>query len=80
MDGAPATGDDSGGGSGGTIVINTPVLEGHGEITANGGKGTGQGGGGAGGRIFIEVDSYVFYIPITIFIASSEMSLNTFLL
>ena len=59
MDGADATGSDSGGGSGGTITIDTPLLEGHGQITANGGKGTGLGGGGAGGRILLEVDTYV---------------------
>ena len=58
MDGAAATGENSGGGSGGTIVVTTPVLEGHGEISANGGSGTGEGGGGAGGRIFLEVDRY----------------------
>ena len=56
MDGADATGTNSGGGSGGTISFKVDqVLEGHGEITADGGKGTGQGGGGAGGRIFIDV-------------------------
>ena len=57
MDGAAASGDDSGGGSGGAIVINTPLLEGHGQLTANGGQGTGQAGGGAGGRMFLEIDS-----------------------
>ena len=57
MDGAAATGSDAGGGSGGTISIKTKVLEGHGDITAIGGKGTGVGGGGAGGRVFLEIES-----------------------
>ena len=62
LDGEAATGDASGGGSGGTIAIDTPILEGHGQITANGGKGTGLGGGGAGGRILLELNTYVFII------------------
>ena len=56
MNGADATGVDSGGGSGGTIDIEIDdLLEGHGTISADGGKGKGQGGGGAGGRIKIKV-------------------------
>ena len=57
MDGAAAKGDNSGGGSGGALDISTPLLEGHGKLTANGGQGTGQGGGGAGGRMFLKADS-----------------------
>lgn len=48
---------DAGGGSGGTLIINTPVLSGNGEIRVNGGKGAGDGGGGAGGRMAITVTS-----------------------
>ena len=56
LDGAAATGENSGGGSGGTVSLQVDgLMEGHGKISANGGKGTGQGGGGAGGRILIEV-------------------------
>ena len=56
MDGEDAKGTNSGGGSGGTIsFIVDEKFEGHGEISADGGKGSGQGGGGAGGRIFMDV-------------------------
>ena len=40
-----------GGGSGGSILITTKVLEGSGKITVNGG--TGATGGGSGGRLAI---------------------------
>ena len=56
MDGEAAPASNAGGGSGGSIVITTGELTGHGEITANGGKGIGSGGGGAGGRIVIEMN------------------------
>lgn len=48
---------DAGGGSGGTIVIDTPNLSGNGEIRAKGGLGRGDGGGGAGGRIAITIST-----------------------
>ena len=57
MDGAAGTGDNAGGGSGGSIHIKVPLLRGNGKITANGGRGAGLGGGGAGGRIFMDLDS-----------------------
>lgn len=57
MDGADAEGMHAGGGSGGTIVVSTPVLTGNGEIRANGGQGKGDGGGGAGGRMAITISS-----------------------
>jgi len=57
VDGDDADGSDAGGGSGGTIVIDTPVLSGNGEIRANGGQGTGDGGGGAGGRMAVTVST-----------------------
>ena len=44
----------SGGGSGGSIYIITNILEGSGQIIANGGQGYDSlGGGGSGGRIAI---------------------------
>ena len=47
---------DSGGGAGGSILIevtNQGPFGGAGLITANGGRGAGSGGGGAGGRITV---------------------------
>lgn len=46
----------SGGGSGGSILIETMNITGHGEVSANGGNGYSYCGGGAGGRIAIHVD------------------------
>ena len=46
---------NSGGGSGGSILIKTVLFSGHGLIVANGGRGDGNGGGGAGGRIAAHV-------------------------
>lgn len=46
---------NSGGGSGGSILIKTVLFSGHGLIIANGGSGDGNGGGGAGGRIAAHV-------------------------
>lgn len=46
----------SGGGSGGSILIEALNMSGHGEINVNGGKGISGGGGGSGGRIGIHVD------------------------
>lgn len=48
---------DAGGGSGGTIVVDTPVFTGNGEIRANGGQGQGDGGGGAGGRVALTIET-----------------------
>jgi len=48
---------NSGGGSGGSILIETMNMTGHGEISANGGNGAlYNSGGGSGGRIAIHVD------------------------
>lgn len=44
---------DCGGGSGGSIYIETDYFKGGGLITARGGAGSGTGGGGGGGRISI---------------------------
>ncbi len=51
--GLNGSGTDSGGGSGGSVLIRTTDMTGHGEISVPGGDGQGQGGGGAGGRIGI---------------------------
>jgi len=55
VNGDAGNGSNAGGGSGGTIVIETPVLTGSGSIQANGGAGVGSGGGGAGGRIALKI-------------------------
>ena len=46
----------SGGGSGGTVLIEAFNMSGHGEINVNGGNGKSRGGSGSGGRIGIHVD------------------------
>jgi hypothetical protein len=52
--GNPGIQDDSGGGSGGSILLTAGILKGDGSISANGGMGQlYSGGGGAGGRIAI---------------------------
>ncbi len=45
-----------GGGSGGSVLVETTNITGHGEINVNGGDAPSNGGGGAGGRIGIHVD------------------------
>lgn len=49
----------SGGGSGGSVLVSSPILLGNGVISANGGNGgkmpSHAGGGGAGGRILLNV-------------------------
>ena len=67
VDGEAANGTNAGGGSGGTIDITTPVLEGNGEIRSNGGKGDEFGGGGAGGRMVLKIsNTYVYLIFIIV--------------
>ena len=51
--GANGTGINAGGGSGGSILIKTTNMSGHGEIAVAGGEGIGSGGAGAGGRVGI---------------------------
>lgn len=46
----------SGGGSGGSVLVETTNITGHGEINVNGGDAQSDGGGGSGGRIGIHVD------------------------
>ena len=46
---------NSGGGSGGSVLIKTILFSGHGMVTADGGSGDNDGGGGAGGRIAVHV-------------------------
>ena len=55
IDGMPGNGSNAGGGSAGALILNAHALQGHGVITANGGKGQDNGGGGSGGRIFIKL-------------------------
>jgi hypothetical protein len=52
---------DSGGGSGGGILIQCGSLVGSGTIRANGGSGSGAGGGGGGGRIALTVLNAPFH-------------------
>ena len=55
--GADGLNVNSGGGSGGSVLIETMNLTGHGEVNVNGGNGHGnQGGGGSGGRIGVHVN------------------------
>ena len=51
--GLSGSGRDPGGGSGGSVWIETMNMTGHGEIRTHGGDGVGAGGGGAGGRISV---------------------------
>lgn len=44
---------NTGGGSGGSIIIDTTNLEGSGTIRVNGGNAYGNGGGGGGGRLAV---------------------------
>ena len=46
-------GSNAGGGSGGSMLIETTNMTGHGNISVLGGRGVGQGGGGSGGRVGI---------------------------
>ena len=46
---------NSGGGSGGSVLIKTVNFSGHGILTVNGGSGDRNGGGGSGGRIAVHV-------------------------
>lgn len=48
--GGNATAGNGGGGSGGSVLIKTINMTGHGLIAVNGGNGVGTGGGGSGGR------------------------------
>ena len=51
--GLSGLGTNAGGGSGGSIFIETTNMTGHGELNVEGGIGSGMGGCGAGGRIAI---------------------------
>nr|XP_026694748.1 uncharacterized protein LOC104266654 [Ciona intestinalis] len=50
---AAQSGRDSGGGSGGSILIHTERITGYGKVAIKGGDGSGGGGAGAGGRIAV---------------------------
>ena len=58
VDGAAGSMANSGGGSGGTVLVNAVDLKGHGLLSVNGGQGHGIGGGGSGGRMKIQLDSW----------------------
>lgn len=47
--------NSGGGGSGGSVLIQTVMFSGHGKIHADGGRGHGSGGAGAGGRVAVHV-------------------------
>ena len=53
LNGTDGRGTDAGGGSGGSVIIYTTNITGHGEINVIGGNGSGKGTGGAGGRAAI---------------------------
>ena len=54
--GLSGSGQNAGGGSGGSVWIETMNMTGHGEIKTHGGDGVGLGGGGAGGRVSIHCE------------------------
>ena len=54
-DGAAAISGNSGGGSGGSVLLDAENFSGHGTISSNGGIGIGAGSGGSGGRIAVHV-------------------------
>lgn len=57
-DGSVATAENSGGGSGGSIFVQSDWLEFHGQVQANGGNGgESGGGGGSGGRIMFVMNT-----------------------
>ena len=62
MDGGDGTGAFSGGGSGGTVLLNVGSLKGHGRLSCDGGQG--RGGGGSGGRLRLLLD-HRYVINIT---------------
>ena len=54
-DGRNARSNNAGGGSGGSVLIETENFAGHGTISSKGGNGIGVGGGGSGGRVAIHI-------------------------
>lgn len=63
-DGASAaSGSESGGGAGGSILLNAETFEGHGTLSVVGGNGHGtRGGGGSGGRISVVLKKKIQYL------------------
>ena len=55
VDGANAISGNSGGGSGGSILVEAENFSGHGTMSSKGGNGFGSGGGGSGGRLAVHV-------------------------
>ena len=56
LQGTDGDGINAGGGSGGSLLIETMNFTGHGEINTGGGSASGKGGGGAGGRAAIHCE------------------------
>ena len=63
-DGASSlSGSNSGGGAGGSVLIDAETLEGHGSVNVNGGNGEGvKGGGGSGGRVAVNLKKQIQYL------------------
>lgn len=59
-DGAPGTAINSGGGSGGSLILTAGLLAGNGTVSASGGAGNFGGGGGGGGNIAISYGTNSF--------------------
>ena len=77
VSGSVGLGSNSGGGSGGSILIRTHALEGSGVIAVNGGAGNGDGGGGSGGRMAVYwQDREWWYGALTAFGGSSSQGGN----
>jgi len=77
VSGSVGEGSNSGGGSGGSILIRTRALEGSGVIAVNGGAGNGDGGGGGGGRMAVYwQDLEWWYGALTAFGGSSSQGGN----
>ena len=58
---------NSGGGSGGSLVLNVATLAGSGTVSASGGAGNGQAGGGGGGRIALFCKTNLFTGTVSAF-------------
>ena len=69
MDGEDGIVQGQGGGSGGSLLIQTPCLRGYGSITSHGGSAlssSGGGGGGGGGRVSIQIEEDQYHFLGTI--------------
>lgn len=64
VQGTNGEGTNAGGGSGGSLLIESMNFTGHGVIDTAGGNGTGTGGGGAGGRAAIHCQVRYLYFEV----------------